>query len=311
VSIDLNGFTMTGTGATSTQPAIFIDGASAHVLVRNGAIRNWRQAIQHFIGGSITVDDVHAYGSLVTQFELKNATVVRCRADDGASTGFITDGGMLTDCLARSNTGSGFIILTAATTVRGCSAIGNGSTGLAMGGGVAESCRSESNGGAGFSGPGAMNNCTAVSNSGDGINANFAAVVRACTVVSNGGDGVQVSSGSRIEGNTINSNSLHGVNVTSSRTTVVNNSISTNGRGTGAFAGVQVSGADNCIDGNHITNMLLGADDFGVNVTGTSNLIVRNTISNVSTTISAIAGNTSGGTSTTPGTAGAWVNITY
>lgn len=311
ITIDLNGFTMTGTGATSTQPAIYIDGVFANVVVRNGAIRNWKQAIQHFLGGSIVVEDVHAYGSLLIQFDLQNATAVRCSAEEGLSTGFFVAGGMLVDCLAKNNAGNGFTINNSSTIARGCSAIGNDSGGFNLGQGIAENCRAESNTGNGFTNPGTMTNCTSFSNSGDGVSVSFSGVVRGCDIGSNGSDGIAVSSGSRIEGNSIFGNNAHGVNCTGSRTTIVNNSISSNGRSTGVFAGVMVSGDDNCVDGNHITNLLVGGDDFGVQVTGTSNLVVRNQLSAVSTYFSIGAGNTSGGSSTTPSTAGAWVNITY
>ncbi len=311
VTIDLNGFTMTGTGASSSFPAIYIDGVSAHVRVHNGAIRSWRTAIQHFLGGSITVEDVHAYLSTAIQFDLRNATCVRCFADDGSNAGFFIDGGTLTDCIARSNSGSGFTINSAATIVRGCASLSNSGGGFNLGQGIAENCRAESNTGTGFTNPGTMTNCTSLSNTGDGISVSFAGVVRGCNVSSNGSDGIQVSSGSRIEGNSISNNNFHGVNVSGSRTTVCNNSISSNGRATGVFAGVFCSGTDNSIDNNHITNLLLAGDDFGVQVTGTSNLIVRNQLSAVSTYFSVIAGNTSGGSSTTPATATAWANITY
>jgi len=310
-TIDLNGFTLTGMGASSTKAAIYIDGVGANVVVRNGAIRDWRQAIQHFVGGSITVEDVHAYGSQLTQFDVRNATMVRCFADDGASTGFLIDSGVMIDCTARSNTGSGFTINSAATIARGCVAIGNANNGFSLGQGVAESCRAESNGWHGFANPGAMTNCTALSNGGDGVAASFSCAVRGCTIVGNQSDGVSVAGPSRIEGNTITSNTAHGVSVTGSRVTVVNNTISTNGRGAGAFAGVYVAGNDACIDGNHISEMLLGGDDVGVWVTGSSDLIVRSQLSALSTNLSIVAGNTSGGSSSTPSTAGAWVNITY
>ena len=311
VTIDLNGFTMTGTGATSAFPAIYIDGVSAHVRVYNGAIRSWRTAIQHFLGGSITVEDVHAYLSTAIQFDLRNATCVRCFADDGSNAGFFIDGGTLTDCIARSNAGAGFTISSSATIVRGCSAIANSGGGFNLGQGIAENCRADSNTGNGFTNPGTMTNCTSLSNTGDGISISSVGVVRGCNITSNGGDGIQVASGSRIEGNSICNNGLHGVNITGSRTTACNNTISSNGRATGVFAGVFCSGNDNSIDNNHITNMLLAGDDFGVQVTGSSNLIVRNQLSAVSTYVSILAGNTSGGSSTTPITAGAWANITY
>ncbi len=311
ITIDLNGFTMTGTGATSTQPAIYIDGVDAKVIVRNGAIRNWRQAIQHFLGGSIALEDVHAFGSTAIQFDLRNATVERCFADNGDSHGFFVDGGVLVDCTARSNSGSGFTINSASTVLRGCSAIGNASGGIHLGQGVAESCRAESNTGHGFMNPGTMTNCTSLSNTLDGVSAGNGAVIRGCDIGGNGSDGVAVASASRLESNNIFSNTAHGVNCTASRATIVNNTITTNGRGTGVFAGIFVSGNDNCIDGNHITNMTLGGDDFGIQVTGSSNLIVRNQLSALTTYFSIGAGNTSGGSSTTPSTAGAWVNITY
>jgi len=311
VTVDLNGFTIGASDAGRTLAAITIDGSNAHVTVRNGSIRNWANAVSHTIGGSVTLEDVKAYGSRLLQFDLRDATVVRCYAEDGGSTGFFIDGGLLVDCTARGNTGLGFTINSASTTLRGCVAIGNGSGGFELGGGIAESCRAESNTGDGFANPGVMSNCTAISNTDDGIRVSFNGMVRGCSVVGNDGDGIQAASAGRIEGNTITGNGDHGVNVTGSRVSVVGNSVSGNARDTGAFAGVFCSAVDCTLDGNHITNMTLGADDVGITITGTSNLIVRNQLSGVSTYVSIAAGNTSGGTSTTPATAGPWVNITY
>lgn len=310
VTIDLNGFTMTGTAGTSTQPAIFIDGVNAHVAVRNGAIRSWKTAVQHFTGGSVTLKDIHAYQSTGIQFDLRNATCVRCFADDGSNSGFFVDGGVLVDCFARSNSGNGFTINSAALIATGCAAIGNTGIGFSLGSGIATACRSESNG-TGFQNPGVLTDCTAVSSTGDGVTASLASVIRGCFVSASGGDGIQVSSSSRVEGNTVTGSTAHGINCIGVRTTIINNSISSNARGTGAFAGVFASGSDNTIDSNHITNMIVGADDFGIQVTGTSNLVVRNVISGVTTAMSIAAGNTSGGASATPATAGAWANITY
>jgi hypothetical protein len=122
---------------------------------------------------------------------------------------------------------------------------------------------------------------------------------------------VQASNAARVERCRICGSGGHGVNAAGNRVTVVGNTIFTNGRTTGAFAGVQCAGADCAIDGNHITNMLLGGDDVGIDVTGTSNLIVRNQLSAPSTYVSIGAGNTIGGTFATPSTAGPWVNITF
>lgn len=312
VTIDLNGFTISASDAARSLPAISIDGADAHVAIRNGSIRNWSNAILHPVGGSITLEDVKAYGSRLNQFELREATVTRCLAEDGGVHGFFVNGAAtFTDCLARANGADGFTIGSGTIIAHRCASLGNGEEGFLMGQGIAESCRAENNNGAGFVGAGLVANCTALSNGGDGIQCSAASNVRGCTVIANGGDGIQVSSVARVEGNTVTSNGDHGVNITGSRTVVVGNLIGTNGRDSGVFAGVVCSSSDCVIDSNQITSMTVGGDDFGIQVTGTSNLIVRNQISNVSTSLSIAAGNTSGGTSATPNTAGAWVNLTY
>lgn len=312
VSIDLNGFSLIGPGATSTLPGIFIDGLGAHITIRNGSIMNWRGAIQHFLGGSITLEDIYASGSVVAnQFDLRQATVTRCHAFGGASSGFFVDGGILTDCTARNNSGTGFTINTAATILKGCSASSNTSGGFDLGQGIAENCRAESNGSNGFTNPGAMHNCTAIDNANDGINASFSATIRGCTSVANGGDGIQVASASRIEGNTITSNSAHGINATGSRSSIIGNTIATNGRTTGSFAGILVAGADTTVDSNNITDMTLGTNDFGVRTTVAGSLVIRNTVSGVTTPFDLFAGTVSGGVSTTPASATAWANISY
>lgn len=311
ITIDLNGFTITGLSDTRSQSAIFIDGDNAHVTIRNGTIRNWKSAVEHFIGGSVTLEDVRAYGSLLSQYIVKNATMTRCLAEDGGSIGFNVDGGLLVDCSSINNTGAGFTILNAATTVRGCVATSNDGGGFDLGQGVAESCRAEGNSGNGFTNPGVMTNCIANGNTNDGISASFSATVRGCTVVGSGAAGIRVAVAGRIEGNTISFAGEHGIEVAGSRITVVNNTISSAGRNTGIFAGISVAGSDCSIDGNHITNMTLGGDDSGIRVSGTSNLIVRNQLSGLSTYLSIGPSNTSGGASTTPSTAGPWANITY
>lgn len=310
-TIDLNGFTITGIGATRSESAIYIDGVSANVVIRNGNLRNWKNAVEHFTGGSVTLEDVNASGSRLIQFDLRRATVVRCTAEGGGNAGFFVDSGTLTDCTARGNVGTGFTVNTQATIVRGCTASANGSGGFNLGQGVAESCRAEGNSGNGFTNPGAMTNCVSSTNTGDGIGASFTSVIRGCNVIANTGSGMTVGSGSRIEGNTISSNSEHGVDVTGSRTTVIGNTISTNGRGSGSFSGVKVAGTDNTIDGNHITNMTLGGDDHGIQVTGTSNLIVKNVLSLISDFLDIGPSNTSGGEVTNAATATAWANIAF
>jgi hypothetical protein len=311
ITIDLNGFTITGLSDVRSESAIFIDGDNAHVAIRNGTIRNWKSAVEHFIGGSVTLEDVRAYRSLFSQYDVKNATMVRCLAEDGGSTGFNVGGGLLVDCSSINNTGAGFTILNASTTLRGCVATSNDGGGFDLGQGVAESCRAEGNSGNGFTHPGVMTNCIANGNTNDGISASFSATIRGCTVVDSGAAGIRVAVAGRIEGNTISLAGEHGIEVAGSRITVVNNTISSAGRNTGSFAGVFVAGTDCSIDGNHVTNMTLGGDDFGIRVTGTSNLIVRNQLSGLSTYFSIGASNTSGGASTTPSTAGPWANITY
>ncbi len=236
--------------------------------------------------------------------------MVRCIAEGGGTNGFFLERGTAIDSTAKGNAATGFVFSLAGS-ARACLATGNASSDFNLGGGTAEECRAESNGSNGFTSVLVASGCVSVSNTGDGVSTSNGAVVRGCSIAGNTGDGVQVASGCRVEANDVSTNNQHGVNVTGSRSTIVNNSINSNGRATGVFAGVAVSGTDNSVDGNHITNMLVGGDDFGIQVPGTSNLIVRNQLSGVSTYLSIAGSNTSGGASTTPSTAGPWANITY
>lgn len=310
VTLDLGGFTLNGTGATSTQPAIFIDGSNASVVIRNGNIRAWRGGITHSIGGRVQVEDVHAYACTANSFDLRRATVLRCTAEEGTSAGFFIDGGVLIDCQARSMTGTGFTINNASIICRGCISSGNAGGGYNLGQGVAENCTAEGNTGAGFSSPGTLTNCTSISN-GTGIVCSPVATVRGCTVVSNDTEGIRVSGSSRIEGNSVVANGTYGIRVIGNRNTIIANTVASSARSAGAFAGILVAGNDNAIDGNHVTDVLVGGDDFGIQVTGISNLIVRNQLSGISTYFSIGANNTSGGASGNASTAGPWTNITY
>jgi hypothetical protein len=312
VTIDLNGFTIGASDAGRVLPAISVDGADAHVVIRNGSIRNWANAVLHTVGGSCELEGVKAFGSRLNQFELRDAAVTRCFAEDGGAAGFfIATTGVLTGCIARGNAGDGFKSGIGCVSVRDCAAMSNTGDGFDLAQGTADGCRADGNGQNGFVNPGAIVNCTSLNNTGDGITCGLASTVRGCTAIANDGDGIHVTSVARVEGNTVTSNGKHGVDVTGSRTVVVGNLIGTNGRSTGVFAGIFCSSSDCTIDSNQITSMTLGGDDFAIQVTGSSNLVIRNMMSNVSTTMSIAAGNTSGGTSTNPITASPWSNLTY
>ena len=311
ITIDLNGFTLQGTGASSTQPAIYVDGLFSHVVVRNGLLRGWRQGIQHAIGGTMAVEDVVAQSSLLAQFELKNATVVRCRAESGAGIGFNADNSSFVDCAAFSNASTGFRAINTACSTTRCLARANTGAGYDLLQGVANDCVADGNGSIGFNGASQILGCSALDNLGDGASLSFSGSILNSIFDGNGGDGIQISQNTRIEGCTVSVSGRHGINVIAGNNSIVGNTVATSARSTSAFAGIFVAGNDNTIDGNHVSNVLLGGDDFGIQVTGTSNLIVRNQLTACSTYFSIAASNTSGGSSTTPATAAPWANITY
>ncbi len=179
VTIDLNGFTITG--QTGSINAIANSGATDNVSILNGTI-------QSFGGTAVNLSAV-AYG------RIENVTV-----QNGASDAFRTSiGFIIRNCVARFNAGSGFIV-GANTSLDSCSANSNSIDGFNVGSvSVVRNCLASANGGAGFTGVarGIITNCTANQNN-QGITVASFSLVTNCNASFNSADGFIISSNSTV-----------------------------------------------------------------------------------------------------------------
>jgi parallel beta-helix repeat protein len=157
---------------------------------------------------------------------------------------------------ASDNTGGG-IRLGNEAIVRECTAFSNGGSGISVSGtgsGVIESCIARSNtlDGIILSASGVVRNCEARGNSGAGIRSSSSgySLITECSSVENVGDGIRVGNGATVSRNTCSFNGDAGIG-----------------------AGIRAIGVDNRIEENNCAS-----NERGIEVTGTSNFIARNTV---------------------------------
>ena len=205
-------------------------------------------------------------------------------ASDMLNNGITLGRGMVArDCTSLDAAGHGFTAGDACRFID-CVAAGNGFSGFITGSESSfEGCVAEGNGADGFTGSdaSAWSNCTARENTGNGFTAPFFAAVLDCVASANGAHGIFVATQATVRGNQCSGN---GTAITDG-------------------AGILSNGIDCRIDSNNCV-----ANDIGIDVLMSGNLVVRNSAS----------GNTSGNydatitnTSSDPSTAGAWDNLSY
>src|SRR5829696_7867050 len=211
VTVDLNGFMLLGPGSAS---AIVVSGARTNIVVRNGAIRGWGNAVtassvegSRFEGLLIS----HNVGSGVRMGSY--CTVYGCNIYTNGGLGVqASTGAQIADCVVALN-GLRGIEVSEAGNIRNCTARRNGSDGIyANSGSVVTDCLTEFNGGSGIViDRGSVRNCTARGNVLNGIDAFISCQIigNHCLINGNGGDGAGINSGvggHRIEGNNVVSN---------------------------------------------------------------------------------------------------------
>ena len=272
VTLDLNGFALVG--VPGSLDGINMSGFQNNVVIRNGHVRAWGESgidarihvgrIEH-----ITATDNGAWGIENSFGGTFTSHIVSCESFRNgmlvANSGGIQGAGstLITDCIARENTGAG-ISVSSGSTIADCLARGNTGGGI-VGGLVCtvSSSSASSNDGIGiFINSGSILGCTATANKMDGI-VGGGGVISACTCDSNLGDGIEVASGS----------------------VVLNNNCDGNGPAGADGAGIHVTGSDNRIEGNNVTNNDRGID-FGFPTGGTDNIVIKNTArDNVDSTV--------------------------
>ena len=251
VTIDLNGFTL----ATTNSSSAGIDaGASVrNIVIRNGTIRDWGY-IGIDLGGSdnCLFEDLlvisNGYRGIQAGY---NSRVERCSFVGNDDIGFFGFGpNVIVDSSAFRNSRSGFYLVQASTAQR-CVAELNRDSGFEA-----------------FSGC-VLVDCVAFINLTNGFTVDSGVKLSDCSATENYRDGIFADEGCHIERCTTYMNRRNGITV-SNDNFVLENHCSTNGPfSTGA--GIHVLGRANRIDGN-----VVNYNDYGIQVAGISNLIMRN-----------------------------------
>jgi hypothetical protein len=218
VSIDLNGFTISGIATCSGSPTS-CSGAGS--------------------GRGVT-----AFSELVKGLRVHGGTITRM-GDDGV---FVGNYGRVEDVLSHGNAGDGIEGASGSHVLR-CKASDNGGRGIHIqsNGIVADSVviftgAGQAGIGAGISVSVERNRITGAG--GDGINAGSRALIRGNGVTSSGGDGIETSFGALVEANTLLNSTLFGLRFTSTESGYTGNVLSLNG---GAVSGPGVNlGANLC-----------------------------------------------------------------
>jgi parallel beta-helix repeat protein len=305
VTIDLNGFTLTGGPASTegiTTPSIITP--LQNIVIRNGTLRGWGGSgislwsARGCLIENIRVEDVWCEGitagmhSIVRDCSVRRAPSYGIGVDDGSTVIGCTADGCLTGITADSG-----------STVRDCIVMNSTSGGYSIGGGcVVIGCTARSNYADGFNlytdtlivdcvatdnGPGAM--------TARGISANPGAVIRNCVASSNDGDGIFVTG----------------------RCSVIGNICDYNMNTTGDAAGINSGffSSDNRIEGNQVSN-----NDIGIRIQDVGNLIIANRLTGNTASQSIVAGNAIGpwvsvagqaDISTVMGAEHPWANLEY
>ena len=142
-----------------------------------------------------------------------------------------------------------------------------------------------------------------------GTGANQSTVVD-CTVQANQYRGIVASDGSTVSRCTARANSQHGIQVASS-CHIVGNTCELNGYNN-VGAGILVLGSRNRIEGNHVVS-----NDYGIEVTATNNLIIRNSATGNGTNYLFVGAQIFGPTNNLVGPGGvvtnenAWANFAF
>ena len=299
VTIDLNGFTLTGSGATSGH-GIFQADTLRNLRVHNGKVVQWRGAdkggvyalgknnqIDHIQAATNTygirsslgarISDCSAYNnSLYGIYSSYDATVSGCSARANGADGIFTGwGSTISGCSARANGADG-IQTGNGSTISDCSAYQNTVDGIyALTGATISGCSTRANVDDGIHvGDGStISGCSAYENTDNGIVAGHGSTISGCSAYQNTDFGIVAGNSVTISGCTASKNTTDGI-AASSDSIITGNTCNLNGYLTGDGAGIRVSGRDNRIDSNNVTD-----NDRGIEVGSSGNLIIRNSAS--------------------------------
>jgi parallel beta-helix repeat protein len=284
VTLDLNGFTLRGIPGSGHGIAKNLIGERHNVRIYNGTVREWGEDGINFQNSyNCQFDDLKLYQNTSNGLASRNAVVRGCSAD--------------------GNGGQGFLLHGLNSTVVACVAVENNGHGIATGG-VVMNCVANSNGDDGYNliNTSTVINCNANGNVGDGLGSDsFGNTISDCSFGSNTEAGIRVSFDSTVKGCTVYSNQDSGI-IANHRCHIVGNLCKGN---TGA--GIKVEGSGTRIDSNNTVD-----NKTGIEVTGTSNIIIRNSASqNTAVNYSITGGNDAGPIGSAATATSPWANLQF
>jgi hypothetical protein len=259
VTLDLNGFSITGAGPTAQHGVQSSN--MRNVVVKNGTVRSIGGAGVFNDGPACRVENMAAYACSGAGLYLSGAgcTADRCIVDTSTGTGVkLGDNGIARGCTVL-NAYYGFDTGTS-TLITGCVAKGNSAAGFDAG------CGSE------------MVECIAEGNAHAGFDLCQATVLR-CTATSNAHEGIAAGGASQVIGCAVNANQLEGI--TGLDHCVIRDNLV---RNSGA-AGVRLTGSGNHVEANHIAQC-----PKGVQSDAAGNLVVGNSVTSCPTAFVLVAG---------------------
>lgn len=253
VTIDLNGFSITGGTSAGTLAGIRVSPSITSpedITIQNGTVDRWA-------GPGVDMETGAPTEVTIRNIRSHNNNAQGIRAGDGT---------LVLDCESNYNGALGFDTYNNVTLIH-CVATGNGGNGIDT---------LDSN---------AIIDCSVVNNSGVGVNAHAGCVVSRCTAEGNLRGGVSAASSTVRDSNFLGNLSF-GIQAFSQSQILCNNITATSSGAAGNGAGLLIAGSRTRAEGNNCSS-----NAVGVSTTSAGNFISRNTCSANSTNWSIVAGN--------------------
>ncbi len=320
VTLDLSGFALHG--VPGSVHGIFVASPQININIRNGIISGWDGiGLNMLLASSSSAEKVETDDNECGAVFGEDTDVMYMQAnnnsDDGITTGQkcvvnnistcmngsygVKTGGNCTiaNCESSMNTTEGFS-LGDSCTITNCTATGNGGIGLL-------SANSATPRGS------TISNCTASNNDSHGIAASNGSTVLGCTSSGNGGDGIIVGIGCTVANCTTRVNVGDGIEA-GGNSRIATNDCTGNGAGVGDGAGIHL--ASTAGSGTRIEANNVAANDRGIDVDSTGNVIIKNTAAVGGIPFDIVPGNTVGVVLSAVGngafaSSNAWANLVY
>ncbi len=256
--------------------------------VEHCTVTNTPKGIGIAVGDNTLVSHCLASDCLTDGFNAGDtARFAHCLSHGNARDGFAAaDGASFDECTAENNNANGFNT-GKDSAFRACSANANSADGYVTDDTVVvESCMARTNGSRGFHlGTFAVVvNSTASGNLDDGFRTDGWSTFQQCSAIDNSANGFQIGENSQITRCLASSNSLPGIFGFAKNLIEHNSCI--NHFLVPDQASIAVNGRGNRIDSNHVST-----GNVGVSVSGTQNLVVRNSVHNTPVAYDIPAGN--------------------